>query len=169
MIKKISKQNILVYIFIAFGIFLRLLFITKFPAGLNCDEASSSYEAYSILNTLHDRNNYLLPVYLMSWGSGQNALLTYLSVPFVKLLGLNILATRLPMAIISSLTVIVFYKLIYTIDDKEWNDSFVKILFATLFFVLNPWHIMKSRWALESNLLPDFIIFGIYFGIMKFL
>ena len=29
-----------------------------------------------------------------------------------------------------------------------------------------PWHIMKSRWGLESNLFPDFILYFIYFLIL---
>ena len=168
MTSKTKKTNILIYIIIALGIFLRLAFITRFPAGLNCDEASSSYEAYSILTTLRDRNNYFLPVYLVSWGGGQSVLLTYLGIPFVKLLGLNVLATRLPMAIISSISVIVFYKLILLLSDEDSDNQYIKILFAVLFFALNPWHIMKSRWALDANLLPDFVLFGIYF-IIKFI
>ena len=118
------------------------------------------------MTTLHDRNNIFMPVYLLSWGSGQNALLTYIMIPFVKLFGLNIWTTRLPMAIISSVSVIVFYKLLELVYDNE-SDKFI-VFFGILFFTLNPWHIMKSRWGLESNLLPDIVLFGVYYLVKYF-
>ena len=163
---KIEREKIITYIIIGIGIILRVLYINRFPAGLNCDEASSVYEAYSIMTTLHDRNNIFMPVYLLSWGSGQNALLTYIMIPFVKLFGLNIWTTRLPMAIISSVSVIVFYKLLELVYDNE-SDKFI-VFFGILFFTLNPWHIMKSRWGLESNLLPDIVLFGVYYLVKYF-
>ena len=55
------------------------------------------YEAYSILNYGIDRNGNVLPVFLVSWGSGQNALYTYILIPFIKLLGLSSFSVRLPM------------------------------------------------------------------------
>ena len=35
-------------------------------------------------------------------------------------------------------------------------------LTALLLLAVNPWHIMMSRWGLESNLLPFFLLLGIY-------
>lgn len=164
--EKVSKYKLISWLIIVMGILLRLLFIGRFPVGLNCDEASTSYDAYAILNTLCDRNGNILPVYPLAWGSGQSALYMYLSIPFIKLLGLNIFATRLPMVIISSISLIVFYKMLDLIDVDKKNKSFN--VFALLFFVLNPWHIMKSRWGLDCNILPDMILFSIYF-ILKFI
>lgn len=160
-----DKYKLISWIIIAIGILLRLLYIGRFPVGLNCDEASTSYDAYAILNTLCDRNGNILPIYPLAWGSGQSALYMYLSIPFIKLLGLNIFATRLPMVIISSIGVIVFYKILCLIDIDKKNKTF--IIFALLFFALNPWHIMKSRWGLDCNILPDIVLFAVYF-ILKF-
>ena len=158
----IKNYKLLSYILIAIGVLLRILCLNKFPVGLNCDEASSAYDAFSILKTLCDRNGKFLPVYMVAWGSGQSALLAYMMIPFIKLFGLNIFAIRLPQAIISIITLFVFYKLVnLTVNnDKEK-------LFAILFFVFNPWHIMKSRWGLDCNLLPDFVLFAVYF-LVKF-
>lgn len=161
--KKIEKWDIAFLIVIIVGILLRMLFLNKFPAGLNCDEASVSYNAFSILNTLSDRYGNFLPVYMPVFGGGQSVLLTYLTIPFVKILGLNVFATRLPMAIISSISLIVFYKMLkYT----EYDDK-IKF-FALLFFSLNPWHIMKSRWGLDCNIFPDIMLLAIFFLIKYF-
>ena len=167
---------------------MRFIALDKFPIGLNCDEASLSYDAYSILETLSDRNGIFLPVYLLAWGSGQSALLTYISIPFIAVFGLNIWATRLPMATISSISLVVFYKIMKRVllsnetnrlnDDnvvykntdelRQYKFRQIVLLFAVLFFALNPWHIMKSRWALDCNLFPDFVLFGTYFLIKFF-
>ena len=81
------------------GFCVRLISPETLPAGLNQDEASALYDAWAILNYGMDRCGNHLPVLLESWGSGQNALLSYVSMPFIALLGARPLALRLPMAI----------------------------------------------------------------------
>ena len=153
---EILKKYIVFYIVLILGFLVRLIAIDKFPVGLNCDEASSTYEAYSILNYGIDRNGNFLPVFLEAWGSGQNALYSYLLIPFVKILGVNIFSTRIPMAIISCISLIVWYYLLKNIkDDKKF------VLIGIIFLSICPWHIMKSRWGLESNLFPDLALWAI--------
>lgn len=147
------KFELILYIILVFGFLSRLLVINILPNGLNVDEASSGYEAYSILNYGIDRNGNSLPVFLLSWGSGQNALLTYLMIPFVALFGLSELTVRLPLALIGCGSLIVMYYLLKNI----FNNKNVAII-GLAFFVICPWHIMKSRWGLESNIFPDMIL-----------
>lgn len=135
------------------GFLCRLLFIRTMPAGLNQDEASIGYEAYAVLKYGMDRNGISVPVHFIAWGSGQNALYGYLAMPFIALLGLNEFSLRLPMAVIGCLAIVAFYHLLKNVTGKK------ETLLGTLIFALAPWHIMKSRWALESNLFPDMIIF----------
>lgn len=99
----------------------------------------------------------LCPVFLIAWGSGQNALLSYMLIPFIQILGLNELAIRIPMAILGCISLILMYLLLKKISNKK-----LAILGLT-FFAICPWHIMKSRWALESNLFPDLILIFTYF------
>lgn len=97
-----------------------------------------------------------MPAFLVAWGSGQNALLTYLMIPFIKILGLNVLSVRLPMAILGCISLIIMYLLLNKISNKK---------IATIglaFFAICPWHIIKSRWGLESNLFPDLILIFTY-------
>ena len=123
-------MGIIIAILLLIGILSRILFIDKQPNALNVDEASSGYEAWSILNYGIDRNGNFLPVFLISWGSGQNALYSYLMIPCVKLLGLNTLSVRMPMAVIGSISLIVFYLLI-----KELKNEKVAII-GLAFFIL---------------------------------
>ena len=158
-IEKILKNRfqISIILIILIGCFFRIAYIDKIPEGLNPDEASSGYEAYAIGNYGIDRNGNFLPIFLVSWGSGQNALYSYMLIPFIKIFGLSVFTTRLPMAILGCIALLVMYKLLKLIGNKKM------IIVGMLFFVICPWHIMKSRWGLESNILPELILFSIYF------
>ncbi len=156
--KSLTEKIFLICIILLFiiGILVRIVGIAEMPNALNCDEASSGYEAFSILNYGIDRTGNRLPVFLESWGGGQNALLSYLMIPFIAILGLNTLSIRLPMAILGCISLIIFYLLLKKITNKK------VALVGLAFFVICPWHIMKSRWGLESNLFPDLMLLSVY-------
>ena len=155
-IKKCSKTDILLILILVIGILIRIVGIGSMPNALNCDEASSAYEAYSMLNYGIDRNGNQLPAFLVSWGGGQNVLLSYLMIPFIKILGLNLFAIRLPMALLGCISLIMIYLLLKKIGNKKLA------VIGLAFFAICPWHIMKSRWGLESNLFPDLILIFAY-------
>lgn len=157
--KKIQNYTFLFFVLLMIGVLVRTIGISKFPNALNCDEASSGYEAFSLLNYGIDRNGKHFPVFLVAWGGGQNALLTYLIIPFIKLLGFNLLAVRLPLAIVGCLSLFIVYLLFKKIGNQKIA------LLALFFFTICPWHIMKSRWGLESNLFPDLILWFCFFFI----
>lgn len=145
----------------ALGFALRLAALAALPAGLNQDEASALYDAWAILNYGVDRNMNALPVLLVSWGSGQNALLSYLAMPFIALLGPTVWALRLPMALSGCLTLALFWAL----ARRARGPVFA--LWALGFLALCPWHVMAVRWGLESNLLPAMLMGGVYFAALS--
>lgn len=155
-----NRYKLILIMVLLIGFASRLIMIDTQPNALNVDEVSSGYEAWSILNYGIDRNGNFLPVFLVSWGSGQNALYTYLIIPFVKALGLNVLSLRLPMAIVGCISIVIMYLLLKEIKDEK------VALIGTAFFAICPWHIMKSRWGLESNLFPDMVLWATYFIIL---
>ena len=159
---KNNKYDIITYLLIVLGCLVRSVGINLYPIGLNVDEASSAYEAFSILNFGIDRNENSFPVFLEAWGSGQNALYSYIMIPFIKLFGLNIISTRLPMALIGCFSLFIWYKLLNKIVNKKFA------IIGLAFFVICPWHIMKSRWGLESNIFPDIVLYALFL-ITKFL
>lgn len=156
---KLNKSYILtgiILVILIIGALIRILGIGDMPNALNCDEASAGYEAYSILNYGIDRNGNKLPAFLVSWGSGQNVLLSYLCIPFIKILGLNVLSVRLPMALLGCISLVIMFMLLKRITNKKI------VVIGLIFFAICPWHIMKSRWGLESNLFPDLILIFTY-------
>ena len=137
---------------ILFGSALRLLFLEQLPYGLNQDEASAGYDAWALLRSGMDRNGKSWPVLFVSWGSGQNVLMSYLTMPFISLLGLRPLSIRLPNAIAGCISLYAMWNLACRCRGKRFG------LCALFLLVINPWHIMASRWALESNLLPALLL-----------
>lgn len=139
------------------GILVRLVNFGNAPGGLNVDEAFSGYETYSLLNYGVDAEGYHNPCYFVAWGGGMNALQGYLGIPFMKLLGVSEIAVRLPQLILACISLFVFYLLMKKIF------SYKTALLGLSLLVISPWHIMLSRWALESNLAPAFLLLGLYF------
>ena len=138
------------------GAALRLFALGALPLGLNQDEASAGYEAFALLSSGIDRCGKSWPVLFISWGSGQNVLMSYLAMPFVALFGLSEWSIRLPNAISGCLTLFVFWRCARRTGGARFG------LLALFLLVINPWHIMMSRWALESNLLPFFLLTGVW-------
>ncbi len=155
-LKKNSSKILLIFILII-GSFVRVHNIGEMPNGLNIDEASSGYDAFSILKYGVDRNGNSFPVVLYAWGSGQSVLYSIIMIPFVLLGGLTELTIRLPMAIIGSISILIMYDLLKNVFENKKNA-----LVGAFFFAICPWHIMKSRWGMECNLFPDMILLAVY-------
>ncbi len=151
-----NREGLLVALLLLLGCGLRLAALGALPRGLNQDEASAGYEAWALLHSGMDRCGNTWPVLFTAWGSGQNVLMSYLDIPFVAVLGLSELSLRLPNALAGCLTLPVFWLLARQCRGKYFGIT------ALLLLVINPWHIMASRWALESNLFPFFLLLGLW-------
>ena len=152
-------ENLLFLCFMILGIAARVWRFGAVPGGINQDEAYAAYEAYSLLHYGMDSNGYAFPVYLEAWGSGMNALNTYLMIPFIALFGLKSWVIRMPQLLVACLTLWAVYLLI----QKLWNER--AALCVLFLLAVAPWHIMLSRWGLESNLAPGFLTFGLFFWV----
>ncbi|OBR67779.1 hypothetical protein A7K91_08580 [Paenibacillus oryzae] len=128
------------------------------PPGLNQDEASIGYDAFSILHYGVDRNGMFMPVHLIAWGSGQNALYAYLSMPFIYVFGLTVWSVRAASMLLGLLSLVLLYAI-----GKRLFEGERGALIALFLGVVSPWHLMMSRWALESNLFPALALLAFYF------
>ncbi|MGO4345599.1 glycosyltransferase family 39 protein [Paenibacillus sp. MCAF9] len=153
-----AKKNPLLLLLFLVGAAVRVVYAGSIPGGLNQDEASIGYEAYSILHYGIDRNGISLPVHLIAWGSGQNALYAYLSMPFIYLFGLNELSVRMVSILFGLLSMVLFYRIANQLFQRKHAAAA-----AAFFIVICPWHIMMSRWALESNIFPTLVLIAVFF------
>ncbi len=156
------------------GTVLRFVLLGKIPYGLNQDEASIGYDAWTLLHYGIDRNGYRYPVYPITWGSGGGSpLMIYLAVLSTALFGRSIASLRFFPALLGAFTIALFEYLPFigghAGDRAEKNGSLAdpdgdgvrrgKAILGCclgLLLAVNPWHFILSRWALDANTLPFF-------------
>ena len=139
------------------GLAVRAAGLGAVPGGVNQDEAMAAYDAYSLSLYGADRLGMRMPVYFQAWGYAQmGALMSYLMIPFIRLLGFGTVVIRLPTLLISAAGLWVTYLFVRDMLRREagWAALFIA--------AINPWHIMQSRWALEANMFPHFLLFAVY-------
>ncbi|MBE5859935.1 MAG: hypothetical protein E7301_07400 [Butyrivibrio sp.] len=169
---------------IVIGAFLRFYMIARIPYGVHQDEASIGYEAYILSAFGMDRNGYHLPVYPITYGSGGGSpLMVYLTALMTKLLGVSEFSLRFLPAFLGSLTLVVFFlavrllvaesllssEKVSSVQYMNGEYSWIPLISLTI-LTLSPWHIMLSRWSLDSNTTPFWISLGLLFfaiGIKK--
>jgi 4-amino-4-deoxy-L-arabinose transferase-like glycosyltransferase len=137
------------------GAFARFYALGSLPAGLNQDEASMGYDAYALFHHGVDRNGSHNPVHMIAWGSGQNALQAYVTIPFIALFDLSVFSIRLVPALFGVFCLGLFYWVGRQIAGQRLA------LLALFLLVISPWHLVLSRWALESNFLPGVILIAV--------
>lgn len=157
-INELSKlYKLLLILTIATAVFIRVWQFGSVPGGINQDEAMAAVDGYALGAYGTDRYGMLLPVHLTAWDYGQmSSLLSYMIAPLTWIFGLNIWSTRLPLLIVSLISLYVIYMFAF----RCMNPNFALIvLFLT---AISPWHIMQSRWSLDCNLFPHFLLFASY-------
>lgn len=149
---------------IVFAVLMLLAFAVRVwqfgsvPGGMNQDGAMAAVDAKALAEYGTDRYGMWMPVHFTAWGYGQmSVLLSYLMVPFIKLFGLSAVTARLPMLIVSMCGIAA----LYFVFKRLFGVRAAQIVL--IFAVLNPWHYMQSRWALDCNMFPHMFLFGILF------
>lgn len=158
---------------LALAAFLRFWQLGVVPPGLDWDEASIGYNAYSLLKTGSDEYGNVFPASIRSFGDFKPSAYVYLTIPSVAVFGLTEFAVRFPSALAGTLTVLVTFFLVRNLNTlrvtnmtNESNLSNVTNLLslcATALLAISPWHIQFSRLAFEANLALFFTICGGYF------
>ena len=133
---------------------IRLYKLGEIPLGLQQDEASIGYDAYTLATYGIDRNGYHWPIYPITWGCGGGSpLLIYLNVISVSLFGPSIRNLRMIPAVCGILTVALFYAVIRMImDGRKFKNEMA--LLGAAFLAVCPWHVILSRWSLDCNIMP---------------
>jgi len=150
--------GLLLTLTIIIGIGLRIYGLNISPPSLGFDEAALGYNAYSIMLTGKDEYGNFLPLSLRSFNDYKPALYAYLTIPFIKIFGLNDSAVRLTSAMAGIISLIFLYLLLKEyIKNKWWR--------LAAFFILSfePWRLHFSRNAFETHLSSCFFIIGTWF------
>ena len=153
---KLTKtERGILFALLALGLFARVYRFGSAPPGLNQDEAFAAYESWALLNEGVDSSLHAWPVYLTAWGSGMNALESYLMLPFLALFGVKTWVIRLPQLLLSLAALPAAFCVGRRAAGVRGG------LCVTAVLALCPWHILLSRWALESNMAPNLLLIGL--------
>lgn len=140
------------------GLGVRVWRFPELPRGLNQDGAMAAVESFSLLTNGTDQYGTPYPVHFEAWQTHQmSALLSYIMMPFLALLGISRLSIRLPVLIFGILTLPVFWDFARRLAGKKFA------LLALWLLAIMPWHIQQSRWALEATLMQHFLLLSFYF------
>lgn len=111
--------HIVLLITVVLSVFLVTYKDTSSPPCFNADEAAFGYNAYSLLQTGADEYGTMLPLRLKSFDDYKMPLYSYLSTPFIGVLGLNEFSTRALNIFIAGLFPIVIYFLTKELFKKK--------------------------------------------------
>jgi len=154
-----SKKIFIILTFIVLiASILRLWQFGKVPISPDWDEVALGYNAYSIMQTGRDEYGKFFPIILRSFNDYKPALYMYLTMPSIKILGLNTVAVRLPSVIFGILTVLATFFLVRELFKKN-NLA----LLSAFLLAISPWHIQFSRVAFEANVGLALNTFGVLF------
>lgn len=136
--KHLTPQAVLTFLLIL-ALSLRIFNLGNVPHGLHADEASYMLNAILIGDTLRDEDNRLLPFSLNSLTDPKPALYAYMQIPFIKLLGPSIAASRLPSVFAGIISIYLAWFLARQLGGTKLAMG------IALFLTVSPWHIMISR------------------------
>ena len=145
---------ILIFIVIIAAVF-RLYRLSDVPPGVNRDEASIGFTAFSLAQTGRDEYGKFLPVSFQSFGDWKLPFYIYTDIPFVKTFGESELAVRLP----SALSGIASVALLYFLTLSLFGSEPLALISAAVLAVM-PWHIHISRVESESNVAILMMLIG---------
>ena len=154
-----NVHKIIFIIILLLAGFFRFWNLASLPSGLNWDEISHGYNAYSLLKTGKDQWGQSWPIFnFRAYGDYPTTANLYFTLPSIALFGLNAFSIRLPAAIFGFLFVVFNYFLAKLIFKNEKLALFNMFLAA-----LSPWALFPSRGVFQSNLAQFFFIAGLYY------
>lgn len=153
--KKQSKSFKLMMIAILIAMVLVRVFKYNNAMGLNSDEAMGGYNAWCLAHYGVSSHLNSWPVYLIAWGSGMNILYPFITIPFVKTMGMSTLVYRFPLILLSILAI---FFLTFVLMKTNVKSKLILLFIAII--SLSPWTIIANRWAVESNLFPVMMMFA---------
>ncbi|MFA6602456.1 MAG: hypothetical protein WCT01_01500 [Candidatus Shapirobacteria bacterium] len=154
-----AKFNIIfIVVVFSFATLTRLLWLPSLPSSLNWDEISHGYNAYSLIETGADQWGQQWPIFnFRAYGDYPTTLYMYLSIPFIKLFGLNALSIRLPSAFLGIGIVLLLAHFVFLI--LKTKSSFYLTLLLSL---TSPFLIFTSRAVYQSTPALFLLLLSLY-------
>lgn len=159
----LHSKHLLLIAIIVIAAALRLYNLDIVPPSASLDESSIGYNAYSVVKTGGDEFGAFPLVSQRGYDDYRRSTYLLLVAPFVSVLGLNVVAVRLPAVILSILTVWALFGIARLLVRKPEGFSNLFAYLSAFFLAISPWHVYISRIGHESNACLSFLVFAIFF------
>lgn len=126
-----NKFVLFLYLIAFLSFFLNTFKKDLTPPCFTADEAAFAYNSYSILNTGRDEYGKFMPLRLKSFNDNKLPLYSYLSVPFIKYMGLNTTSARALNDLVSIFIPIAVFFLVMELFNKKSIAIIAAFLTAT--------------------------------------
>lgn len=136
---------------------LRFYKLYQIPPGINRDEGSIAYTAYSLLQTGRDEYGRWFPISFQSFGDWKLPLYMYIVMAPTALFGMSEFTVRCPSALFGTFTVFATYFLVkelfwFQTKDKKIPQSLeILAVLSAVLLAISPWHLHLSRVESEVN------------------
>lgn len=157
----------ILFLILLLGTFFRLYRLNEVPPSPSLDEVSIGWNAYSILKTGKDEYGYRFPVLLRAYDDWRPALYVYLTIPFIKVLGLSTTSVRLPAVLLSLTTILGAYFLVKELFKNSRFTVYYSLITSFL-LAISPWHIYLSRLGHEVGAGLTFSVLAVLFFLKWF-
>ncbi len=162
--KALHPASLLALTALLAGIIVRAIWLGQLPAGLHQDESFVAWNALGLFHQGLDSSGRAYPIYMADWGDGHSALYVWLLQPLLWLNRGEIPSwlLRLPQCLTACLSLALAYGLMRSLYAarpglRRWLPALSLFTLA-----LCPWHIMMSRWGLDANLAPGFLLLACF-------
>ena len=125
------------------------------PPGLNIDEASGAYDAFSLLERGVDRSGLRYPAIFTAFGSGMHPLAYYLSLPWLRMFGVHPWTIRVPALLLNLAAIPAFAAL----GRRAKGDRMATL--CAFLLAIAPWSLLASRWTHELTVFPALFTIGV--------
>ncbi len=159
------KYKFLFVLILILAVALRFFRLGSFPPGFTWDEAAIGYNAYGILSVHRDEWLNRLPLSFRSFGDYKSPLLIYMVAASEVVLGVNEVAVRFPVALMSVLLVIGSYFLMLELIRNRLlplEEKYAKRMALVVMFLvaISPWALHFSLIAFESMVATSLATWG---------
>lgn len=127
----------------------------EIPNGIYLDEATTGYNAFSILKTGKDEYGKEFPLAFRFFGSYSPPLYTYLTVIPISIYSVNEFSVRITSVICAVLMIIIIYQFLKQSEHINKNIFYLLLIL----FILTPWNFFFARTGYEIYL--GFFIFSL--------
>lgn len=160
----IRSDNVHVIVLLGIAFILRVLLVLHHPEGINLDEASNLYDAWSIAETGADRFDTEPPISSRAFGESdyRPAFFNYVTGFVFRGAGISLNTLRFVSVFFGIMGALLFYRLTLLVT----HDAVLSKI--TLFIsVLMPWHITLSVIGHEgATFAPFFFVASVYFSLL---